>query len=478
MSGIVWFRQDLRLGDNPALVEAVASGAPVIPLFILDPDAPLGAASRWWLHESLAALSDACAVLGAPLVLRRGRPADVLAALIAETGADTVYWNRLYEPQAIARDKDIKSALSGQGVTVRSFNGSMLAEPWALQTISGTPYKVFTPFWRALSGHAPFAFPLAAPQAIQGGDKNLPSDDLSSWQLQPVAPDWAAGLRAAWVPGEKSAALRLSDFLDVDVAYYKSARDFIAQDATSRLAPHLHWGEISSRQIWAVASMRANAEPAVSSGVSAFLRQIGWREFSTHLLYHWPQMVDQAWKPDYADFPWRKDEAQFRAWTQGRTGYPLVDAAMRALWSTGTMHNRARMVVASFLVKHLLIDWRRGAEWFEDTLVDADLANNRAGWQWVAGSGADASPYFRIFNPVLQGERYDPDGTFIRQWLPELAGLDNCFIHKPWDAPAQVLDDAGIVLGETYPAPLVNHDQARARALDALAEMKDQLAEV
>tara|TARA_R110000868_G_scaffold181050_3_gene421813 strand:+ start:819 stop:2258 length:1440 start_codon:yes stop_codon:yes gene_type:complete len=479
MTTLVWFRKDLRLADNPALADACARGEPVIPLFILDPEEFLGGASRWWLHHSLEALARDCAALGAPLVLRAGSPADVLPLLAGETGATNIVWNRRYEPHVIARDTALKSSLTATGLTAKSFNGSLLTEPTRLRAKNGTPYKVFTPFWRVLSSMAPFAPPLGAPSSIPSAAAPVATEKLADWALLPHAPDWADGLRATWQAGEGAAAQRLSDFLDVDVSAYPDARDRMDKAGTSRLAPHLHWGEISVRQAWQAAAMKADADPAAASGVISFQRQLAWREFSAHLLFHWPHMVTSAWKPAYDHFPWTDDEAHFTAWAEGRTGYPVVDAAMRALWSTGTMHNRARMIVASFLVKHLLIDWRRGADWFEDTLVDADLANNRAGWQWVAGSGADASPYFRIFNPVLQGQKFDPDGVFVRQWVPELAGLDNRFIHQPWYAPVHALDEAGILPGETYPDPIVDHDFARRRALEALAKMKDnQLTDV
>ena len=483
MPAIHWFRRDLRLADNPALTAACANGGEVILLCILDPaedtsKGQIGGASNWWLHESLAELARTCAALGAPLVLRRGQPAMVLKSLIKETGADTICWNRCYEPYAIARDKQLKAELTDAGVNVQSFNGALLAEPWTIRNGSDKPYKVFTPFWRVLSQFAPFAAPLPAPKEIRPFAKPVASDALVDWHLQPTAPDWAGGLRATWKPGETAAAKRLHDFLDVDVATYKDRRDFLSDNATSNLAPHLHWGEISPRQVWAAAAMRGDADPASATGVAAFQRQLAWREFSMHLLFHWPDLAAHAWKPAYKKFPWANNKSHFRAWTKGKTGYPVVDAAMRALWTTGTMHNRARMIVASFLIKHLLHDWRQGADWFEDTLVDADLANNRAGWQWVAGSGADAAPYFRIFNPVLQGEKFDPDGSFVRQWVPELSGLDARYIHKPWVAPSQALDVCGIVLGKTYPMPIVDHDKARARALAAYQEIKNQPTDV
>jgi deoxyribodipyrimidine photo-lyase len=477
MPSLVWFRRDLRLADNPALRAACAAGTVVVPVFILDPDEPLGSASRWWLHQSLVSLANDCAALGSPLVLRHGRPVDVLRALAIEIGANAVYWNRCYEPYAVVRDTEIKSHFLAQGVSVESFNASLLAEPWEVKTGSGDPYRVFTPFWQRLSGLGPFTKPLVVPDRLSSFATPVGSDDLDAWALQPVNPDWAVGLRAEWEPGERAAATRLSCFLDIDVATYDTDRDRMDRDATSLLAPHLHWGEISPRQVWAAAAMHRDAKPAAAPGVSAFLRQLGWREFSAHLLFHWPDLVNEPLTPIYAQFPWQDPGGHFRAWTKGQTGYPIVDAAMRALWQTGIMHNRARMVVASFLVKHLLIDWREGAAWFEDTLVDADLANNRAGWQWVAGTGADAAPFFRIFNPVLQGEKFDPDGIFVRQWVPELSGLDQRYLHKPWTAPRAALEEAGVRLGDTYPMPLVDHAAARTRALAAYAKVKHQSKE-
>ncbi len=471
MPVIVWFRQDLRLADNPALAAAVATGEEILPLYIFDEAASFGGASCWWLHGSLEALGDELGKRGAPLVLRRGRAAEILPALIAQAKASVVFWNRCYEPAAIARDKALKSSLAVSGVEAKSFNGALLAEPWEVQTGNGGPYRVFTPFWRSLAARAPFAAPLPAPKKLRGL-ADVISDDLAEWNLRPAKPDWAGGLRAAWKPGEKQAAARLAHFLDRLVADYADARDLPGVEGTSRLSPHLHFGEISPRQIWAAADAASHAAPEATRGVMSFLREVGWREFTHHLIYHWPEMVDRAWKPEFEDFPWAYDEAHLVAWQRGLTGYPIVDAGMRELWATGYMHNRVRMIVASFLVKDLLIHWRHGAEWFEDTLVDADLANNRAGWQWVAGSGADASPYFRIFNPVTQGEKFDADGAYIRRYVPELARLDNRFIHRPWEAPSATLAAAGIALGKTYPMPIVDHARARERALAALASIR------
>lgn len=467
---IVWFRRDLRLDDNPALDAATRSGAPVLPLFILDPDEMPGAASLWWLHHSLASLAATLQRHGAPLILRRGRPADNLPRLIAETGAKAIYWNRCYEPHAVARDKALKSALAEKGVGVESFNGSLLAEPWQVKTGSGDPYKVFTPFWRALS-QQPFDAPLVAPSKITAAAP-VGSDALEDWNLLPVKPDWAGGLRNTWKPGEQGAQDRLAAFVDERMSAYRDARDLPDREGTSRLSPHLHWGEVSPRRIWHVARAAAEARTGATAAAEPFLREVGWRDFAFHLIFNWPSMVSENWKSEFDAFPWASDDAAFLAWTKGETGYPLVDAGMRELWQTGWMHNRVRMVAASFLIKHLMIDWRRGAEWFEDTLVDADLAVNRASWQWVAGSGADAAPYFRIFNPVLQCEKFDPAGDYVRRYVPELAALDARHIHRPWEAPSDVLAKAGVSLGKSYPKPIVDHGRARARALAAYEEIR------
>lgn len=470
---IVWFRQDLRVVDNPALSAAAATGQPVIPVYILDEQTdgvrPLGGASKWWLHHSLEKLSERLAALGAPLVLLKGDSKSCLINLIRETEARTVYWNRCYEPGVIARDKDIKARLLDDGVAVESFNGSLLCEPWEISTKQGKPYRVFTPFYRMLLSQGDPAKPKKAPKNLAGPKKAPSGDALSDWRLLPAKPDWAGGLRDSWSPGEKGAQGLLEDFLDGPVNGYKKDRDFPGIPATSRLSPHLHFGEISPRQIWAQTSAR---EP--SSGTETFLKEVVWREFGYNLLYHNPEMPDAPLQEKFKAFPWAKNDAYLEAWQSGQTGYPIVDAGMRELWHTGTMHNRVRMVVASFLVKHLLIHWRDGEAWFWDTLVDADLASNTANWQWVAGCGADAAPYFRIFNPITQGEKFDSDGDYVRRWVPEIADLPNTLIHKPWEADMVTLASADIELGKTYPNPIVEHKTARDRALAALATIKGQ----
>ena len=474
---IVWFRQDLRLADNAALQAAVARGGPVLPLYILDEDTPgrwaWGGASRWWLHHSLASLRADLRAAGADLLLCRG-PADaVLESVIAQSGAGAVYWNRRYDPAGMALDSRLKPALRAAGLEARSFEGALLHEPWTLRTGGGEPYKVFTPFWKALTAAGDPPPPLPAPGRLEAAAMP-PGDALDDWGLLPQAPDWSGGLRESWSVGESAARDRLDDFLEEALADYAEARDRPDRPGTSRLSPHLHWGEIGPRQVWHWTRERVLAEGgAAETPAWAFLRELAWREFCHHLLVHFPDLPEQPWRPGFADFPWAEDEAGYRAWTRGRTGYPIVDAGMRELWHCGWMHNRVRMIAASFLVKDLLVPWQRGEAWFWDTLVDADLANNAASWQWVAGSGADAAPYFRIFNPVRQGERFDPEGRYVRRWLPELTALPDRFIHSPWTAPPSVLAQAGLRLGQDYPEPLVDHAAARARALKACARMKE-----
>ncbi len=470
MTTIVWFRQDLRLADNPALAFAAARG-PVLPLYVLDDATPppqwrMGGASRWWLRHSLAALRDS---LGG-LAILRGDPRDLVVDLARRSGATSVVWNRCYEPSAIARDSAIKASLRETGVEARSFNASLLNEPWEITTQGGGPYKVFTPYWRACLAR-PVAPPAPAPEfrVDLSGVSGLALDDLA---LTPNKPDWAAGWDRLWTPGEAGARARLADFLDAGLAGYGDLRDRCDLPHVSRLSPHLHFGEVSPRQVWASARMAAAQTPALRRDADKFLSEIGWREFSHHLLFHFPTLPDRNWKAAFDAFEWRDSVADPRAWRKGMTGYPFVDAGMRELWRTGTMHNRVRMIAASFLVKHLRVDWRAGEAWFWDTLLDADLANNAAGWQWVAGSGADASPFFRIFNPVTQGRKFDPQGAYVRRWCPELARLPDEFIHAPFEAPAGVLAQAGVRLGETYPRPIVDHALARAAALDGYAAVK------
>jgi deoxyribodipyrimidine photo-lyase len=465
MTAIVWFRQDLRVADNPALAAAAAQGA-IVPLFILDDDSPAqwrsGGASRWWLGESLASLR---AALGG-LVLLRGDASKVLPRFAAGIGAQAVFWNRCYEPHAIRRDSAIKAALSKSAIAAESFNGSLLFEPWEIATGRNEPFKVFTPFWRTCRSRL-----TAAPQPppVFRLRAHLPAGEkLEDWALSPERPNWAQGWNKIWRPGECGAFTQLDLFLETGLKSYGSLRDRPDRDHVSRLSPHLHFGEISPRTIWAKLA-RAADHAALKTDAEKFRSELGWREFAHHLLFHYPDLPEQNFKPAFDAFPWRDNNDHLRAWQRGRTGYPLVDAGMRELWQTGFMHNRIRMVTASFLIKHLRIDWRRGAAWFWDTLVDANLANNTAGWQWVAGSGADASPYFRIFNPVTQGRKFDPDGAYVRRWCPELATLPDQFIHAPFEAPPGVLAQSGVELGVSYPHPIVDHDAARRSALEGYA---------
>jgi deoxyribodipyrimidine photo-lyase len=466
---IVWFRRDLRVADNPALARAAECRSPVVALYIRDESlasAP-GAASRWWLHRALQALAESLRMRGIALVLRRGASAAVLDQVIAESGASAVLWNRCYEPDAIARDRDIKTGLERRGIEAQSFNGLLLFEPWTIQTREGGAFRVFAAFARACrAAHAP-PMAVAAPEKMRAHAPPLKTECLESWDLRPTKPDWAGGLRASWSPGEPGAAQRWNRFRSEALMEYATSRDRPDLHATSRLSPHLHFGEISPRLLWHGAMATGDGP-----GVQKFLDELLWREFAHHLLFHAPELVLRPLREAFERFPWRDDEAGFVAWTRGRTGYPIVDAGMRELWHCGWMHNRVRMIAASFLVKHLLIDWRRGAEWFRDTLVDADLANNSASWQWVAGCGADAAPYFRIFNPMLQGARFDPAGAYVRRFVPELARLPDDFIHAPWTAPSAVLKPAGIELGRDYPRPIIDHAAARKRALAAFATLR------
>jgi deoxyribodipyrimidine photo-lyase len=482
---LVWFRQDLRIGDNPAVSAALdrarADGHPVVGFYCLDEtnqsSRAFGGASRWWLHQSLTRLTDALAAYNIPLILRQGSAEVLIPELVRETGARHLYWNRQYEAPAIARDTALKTALTAEGVTVESRNGLLLVEPWEVKTGQGTPFQVFSAFWRAARPIAAVQAPLPVPPPLRLlAPPPLATDTLDSWGLLPTAPDWAGGLRDHWTPGPAGAFDRLDRFLQNALAAYADARDRPDVNGTSALSPHLRFGEISPRQIWAALD-QACAGDMGARGPESFSRELGWREFSYHLLFHQPQIASKPLRSQFEAFPWQPDAIALRAWQRGQTGYPIIDAGMRQLWHTGWMHNRVRMLVGSFLVKHLLQPWQAGEEWFWDTLVDADPASNPASWQWVAGCGADAAPYFRIFNPLLQGEKFDPDGTYVRRWVPELALLPDAFIHKPWEAPALVLRAAGIRLGETYPAPLVDLSYGRDRALAALKSLTPPQAE-
>lgn len=444
---IVWFRDDLRLADNPALRAAIDRGEPIIALYVLDEESPgirpLGGAARWWLHHSLASLDERLRERGATLVLRRGPAQRVVRELVTDASAGAVFWNRRYGGPEREVDAALKAGLREEGVEVASFEGSLLFEPWTVKTGAGTHFSVFTPFWRAcLALRSPRA-PLPEPREVDGVRGGAASDSLDDWALLPGHPDWAGGLRETWEPGEPAARRRLREFLDDDLAAYDRARDEPAAGATSLLSPRLRWGEVSPFTVW--------HETVEAGHGGRFLSELGWREFAWHTLFHFPELATKNLRPEFDVFPWpRLTPTHLEAWQRGRTGVPLVDAGMRELWTTGYMHNRVRMVAASFLVKNLLIDWRRGEQWFWDTLVDADGANNPFNWQWVAGSGADAAPYFRIFNPELQAKKFDADGHYQREWTPESMGDDG---------PEPLVD-----LGETRKAALAAYEHVKRAA--------------
>ncbi len=458
---IVWFRQDLRLCDNPAFAEACRHHDLIIPLYILDEvSSGLGGAQRWWLHHSLASLDKGLKKMGLRLCLRQGNALEILEQLVQDHLIEAIYWNRCYEPAAIERDTLIKKRFQATDVRVVSTNGCLLHEPWQISNQAGHYFKVFTPYWRACLKQMAIPDPHTISRTPKTWEAH--SESLESWALLPGLPNWAEAFGQHWQPGEAGAHMKLTDFIDFHLKGYSTSRDVPAKDATSKLSPHLHFGEISPWQIWrAIETAKLDTACDLKS-VERFLAEMGWREFSYHLLYHVPSLPNSNFKSEFDAFPWKNDAIFLKRWQEGKTGYPIIDAGMRELWHTGYMHNRVRMIVASFLTKDLFIDWRFGASWFLDTLVDADLASNSASWQWVAGCGADAAPYFRIFNPVLQGEKFDPDGAYVSQWVPELKHIPAQWIHKPWMAPQekQALD-----LGKDYPEPIVDHLAARKMAL-------------
>ena len=476
-ASLVWFRSDLRLSDNPALNAAVERGGPVIPAFIWTPEEegnwPPGSASRWWLHQSLAALDGDLRKRGSRLILRAGRSLAALRQLISEAGATAVFYNRRYEPAVRVRDGLVQTELANDKVHVQSYNAGSLFEPPTVHNKQGGPFQVFTAYWRAClelgepPAPAPEPLRMTAPARWP---KSMDSKDLG---IEPKT-DWAAGIRETWRPGEAGAAAQLKQFLEHALVDYATGRNRPDYVGTSRLSPSLHFGEISPRQVWQAIRQRQYDDQSgrLADSCTVFRSEVGWREFGTQLLFHFPHTADEPLRERFARFPWNDCGEHLRAWQRGRTGYPIVDAGMRELWHTGWMHNRVRMIVASFLVKHLLIRWQYGAEWFWDTLVDADLANNALGWQWSAGCGADAAPYFRIFNPVTQGKKFDPAGIYVRRWAPELAKLPDRWIHEPWAASEATLRAANIELGATYPQPIVEHATARKRALEAVASIR------
>ncbi len=466
---IHWFRQDLRLADNPALSLAARHGR-VLPIYILDNDHAgdyaMGSASRCWLHHSLQSLNDS---LGGALSVYRGDPLDILNDIIKRYQVTAIYWNRCYEPWRLIRDMQLKKQLKTRGILAESTNGSLLWEPWSIKKSDGTPYKVFTPFYRkgCLQSAAPRE-PLITPRSATYLKDNA-SLDIEQLTLLPDT-HWDQPLASHWNIGEMAAHQSLQNFIEQGLPHYKDGRNHPAKPYVSRLSPHLHFGEISPNQIWYnVRSLGAN------SHIDHFCSELGWREFSYSQLYYHPDLPRKNLQSKFDDFPWVNDQTLLRAWQQGKTGVPVVDAGMRELWQTGYMHGRVRMIVGSYLVKNLRLHWHHGERWFWDTLVDADLANNSASWQWIAGCGADAAPYFRIFNPVTQGQKFDPNGDYIRKWLPEIANLPNKFLFNVWEAPATTLEQAGIVLGRTYPKPVVDLKQSRHTALEAFQSLKQMI---
>ena len=463
---IHWFRQDLRLADNPALSQAARHGT-VLPIYILDEasagDHALGGAGRCWLHHSLSALNDA---LGGKLSVYSGDPQRILDQLRARHNIAAIYWNRCYQPWQIHRDTGIKQHLRAQGVAVHTYNGSLLWEPWTIHKADGTPYKVFTPFYRkgCLGAPAPRT-PLPKPE---GAHYLADPQRLSIAELNLLPKrDWGQRIIASWRIGEAGAQMRFAEFIDQGLPHYRNGRNLPAQPHVSRLSPHLRFGEISPHQLWHRVRSRGHDQH-----IDTFCSELGWREFSYSQLYHHPSLPRQNLQSKFDRFPWVDNAAQLRAWQRGQTGIPLVDAGMRELWHTGYMHNRVRMVVGSFLVKNLRLHWHHGERWFWDTLFDADLANNSASWQWIAGCGADAAPYFRIFNPITQGEKFDPDGAYLRTYLPELAALPTKHLLNPHTAPEPILAQANIQLGTDYPHPLVDLKQSRQDALEAFKSLK------
>ena len=467
---IFWFRQDLRLSDNPGLYKAAQQGK-VLPIYILDDEGAgefkMGGASRWWLHHSLEKLNES---LGGHLLLYKGNPSEIIQMLCREHNIKYVHWNRCYEPWRIHRDAHLKTQLKVQGIECVSFNGSLLWEPWDILKKDATSYKIFTPYYRrgCLTTTAPRK-PLPKPEIL---DINVHKEGFTLSELNLLPPiHWYDQMESCWQIGESAAQNRLSDFLDQGLMGYKEKRNYPDKPNVSRLSPHLHFGEISPHQVW-YAAQRTSLTHGNGEDLDCFLSELGWREFSYYLLYHFPELPRKNFQSKFDGFPWQSNTAFLKAWQKGQTGYPIIDAGMRELWQTGYMHNRVRMIVGSFLVKNLQLHWHHGENWFWDCLVDSDLASNSASWQWVAGSGADAAPYFRIFNPVLQGEKFDPEGHYTRRYIPELGNLPNQYLFKPWEAPESVLSRAQIVLGVTYPKQIIGLSESRNNALATYTNFK------
>lgn len=465
MTALVWLRNDLRLSDNTALHEALKHHDDIILLYILDEHygRPIGEASRWWLHHSLVALNNSLRKYNAKLTLKRGNSIEIIRELVQHHAIDAIFRNACFEPEVFEKDSQILRQLQQQGITCRRLNSSLLINPSAIKNKSGGTFKVFTPFYKHVVQKLEPKPLLPTPEKIPQRSKPE-SESLDHWQLLPTKPDWSNGFND-WLPGENSAQQRLNKFIETNLYQYTRDRDRPDLSITSCLSPYLHFGEISPWQVYHAIKQCSALNSALDNEAEAYLRQLFWREFSAYLLFNFPSFPEENFQTKFDNFQWQSNTSALKAWQQGKTGYPIVDAGMRELWHTGFMHNRVRMIAASFLTKHLLIDWREGEAWFWNTLLDADLANNVFGWQWVAGCGADAAPYFRIFNPTLQSKKFDPNGDYLRHWLPELSKLPTRYLHEPHTAPVNLLKQVGITLGENYPVPLVNHQHARELAL-------------
>jgi deoxyribodipyrimidine photo-lyase len=468
---IHWFRQDLRLSDNPALSAAIESGD-ILPIYILDDinsnDSKMGEASRWWLHHSLSSLNKK---LDGKISFYNGDPKEIFSTLSEQYNVKSIYWNRCYEPWRIKRDKDLKISLENKNIHIKTHNGSLLWEPWTVLKNDGTPYRVFSPYYKrgcldALAPREPIKEPSLS-NIISNSYEGLSLNDLD---LLPNV-GWYEDMENLWSPGEDGAKEKLHKFLDYGLLGYKEGRNFPSRENVSQLSPHMHFGEVSPNQVWYGAQLK-EGEKGIDKDLKHFLSELGWREFSYSLLYHFPTLPKENLQKKFDNFPWIENSEYFEKWKKGQTGYPIVDAGMRELWQTGYMHNRVRMIVGSFLVKNLLLHWHEGEKWFWDCLIDADLASNSASWQWVAGSGADAAPYFRIFNPVTQGLRFDPDGEYTKKYVPELKDLPSKYLYSPWEAPLDILNDAGVTLGKNYPNPVVDLKQSREKALDAFSVIR------
>ncbi|MDQ1146650.1 deoxyribodipyrimidine photo-lyase [Bacillus sp. SORGH_AS 510] len=467
---IIWFRRDLRIQDNLALWSGIKQGI-IVPVFIWSPEEEtkkvVGEAASWWLHHSLIELNRALQDRGSKLIIRKGRTLPILKELIEETGAKAVFFNERYEPRIRLRDQQMKEALEEKGIMVKAFHSNLLFPPLSIVNNQGQPYKVFTSFWKKCL-QMPIPLPKILPATLSSTHDQVKTLNIDELGLLTTR-DWYQKFKEKWLPGEKGAIAQWEQFIEERLSGYSTKRDYPYVQHVSRLSPHLTWGEISPRWIWHQVreQEKVNSSYSRQKDIDGFLRQLVWREFGYHQLVSFPEMIDSPLRKEFAFFPWEEREDEWAAWKEGRTGYPIIDAGMRELWETGWMHNRVRMVTASFLVKHLLIPWQRGASWFEETLLDADLANNSMGWQWVSGCGFDAAPYFRIFNPITQGQKFDESGDYIRQWVPELKYLPTKYLFSPWTAPETILREAGVELGTSYPFPIVEHVFARERALEA-----------